>query len=103
MSEDLTGLPQGPDSPTDVAAGQAGNPAQRAPSGPDETAEKTVAPSGPGGTSEADLATEEKAAREAGEYAAAVAPGVDAQDAAPIPADDTAALADPDAASSAPA
>ncbi|HVE99658.1 MAG TPA: hypothetical protein VNA12_10820 [Mycobacteriales bacterium] len=103
MADDLTGLPQGPDEPTDAAGGQPGNPAQRAPSGPDETAEKTVAPSGPGATSEADATTEERAAREAGEYAAAVAPGVDARDAAPIPADDTAALADPEQGSSAPA
>jgi hypothetical protein len=78
------------------------DPALAAPSGPDETADKTNAPAGPGATSEADAATEEKAAREAGEYAAAVA-GVDPEAAAPIPADDTDALADAGTASSAPA
>jgi len=44
----------------------------------------------------------EEAARDAGEYAAAVA-GVDAEAAAPIPAGDTDALATPGTASSAPA
>lgn len=64
--------------------------------------EGTNAPHGPGATSEADAVTEAKAAREAGEYAAAVS-GVDADAAAPIPADDTDALAEPGTASSAPA
>ncbi|HVF19562.1 MAG TPA: hypothetical protein VNA14_04900 [Mycobacteriales bacterium] len=77
-----------------------GSAAQHAPSGPDGDADKTVAPSGHGGTSREDLATEARAAQEAGEYAAAAAPGLDADAAAPIPADDTEALADPDAASS---
>ena len=81
----------------------AGSAQQQAPSGPDGTAEKTVAPGGPGGTSAEDLETEARAAHEAGEYAAGMAPGVDADAAAPIPADDTEALADPDAASSEPA
>lgn len=53
---------------------------QHAPSGPDGSAEKTVAPSGPGATSEADAATEARAAEEAG--------GV-------IPADDTERLREP--------
>ena len=75
---------------------------QHAPSGRTGDAEKTVAPAGPGGTSAEDVDTADRAAREAGEYAAAVA-GVDAEDAAPIPADDERALRDPDRASSAPA
>jgi hypothetical protein len=62
----------------------------------------TNAPNGPGATSASEVATELKAAREAGEYAAAVA-GVDPEAAAPIPADDTAALSTPGTASSAPA
>ena len=49
-----------------------------------------------------DKATVDEAARDAGEYAAAVA-GVDPEAAAPIPADDTEALATPGTASSAPA
>jgi hypothetical protein len=64
--------------------------------------EGTVAPVGPGATTEQDVAAEEDAALTAGEFAAAVA-DVDPGDAAPIPADDTDALADPDRASSAPA
>jgi hypothetical protein len=78
------------------------DPTTHAPSGASGRAEKTVAPAGPGATSEEDHATELRAAREAGEYAASVA-DVDPDAAAPIPRDDTAALADPDAASSAPA
>lgn len=62
----------------------------------------TNAPNGPGATSASEVATELKAAREAGEYAAAVA-GVDPDAAAPIPADDTEALSTPGTASSAPA
>ena len=62
----------------------------------------TNAPSGPGATSAADAETEVEAARTAGEYAAAVA-GVDADAAAPIPADATELLEDPGTASSAPA
>jgi hypothetical protein len=86
-------LPQGPPG-TD--------PALAAPSGADETGDKTNAPAGPGATSWEDAETEVKAAREAGEYAAAVS-GVDADAAAPIPRDATDRLADPDTASSAPA
>lgn len=56
------------------------SPKQHAPSGPDGTAEKTVAPRGPGATSEADAETEAKAAREAGDV---------------IPADDTERLRTP--------
>ena len=62
----------------------------------------TNAPIGPGATSERDALTEAKAAREAGEYAEAVS-GVDAEQAAPIPAEDTETLAEPGTASSAPA
>ncbi len=62
----------------------------------------TNAPTGPGATSWADAETEEKARREAGEYAAAVA-DVDPEQAAPIAAEDTDALATPGTASSAPA
>jgi hypothetical protein len=62
----------------------------------------TNAPNGPGATSWADAETEERARREAGEYAAAVA-GVDPEQAAPIPAEDTEALATPGTASSEPA
>jgi hypothetical protein len=72
-----------------------------APAGPDGNDDKTNAPSGPGATSWENAVTEAKAAREAGEYAAAVA-GVDAAAAAPIAADDTAALATPGTASSEP-
>ena len=78
------------------------DPALHAPSGPDETGDKTNAPAGPGATSREDADTEVKAAREAGEYAAAVS-GVDADAAAPIPRDATGMLEDPDTASSAPA
>lgn len=91
--------PQGTDSPQ----GPPGtDPALTAPAGPDETADKTNAPGGPGATSWEDAETEVKAAREAGEYAAAVS-GVDPDAAAPIPRDASDALADPDTASSAPA
>ena len=91
--------PEGTDSPQ----GPPGtDPALAAPSGPDETGDKTNAPGGPGATSWEDAETEVKAAREAGEYAAAVA-GVDPDAAAPIPRDATDALADPETASSAPA
>ena len=91
--------PQGADSPQ----GPPGtDPALTAPAGPDETADKTNAPGGPGATSHEDAETEVTAAREAGEYAAAVA-GVDADAAAPIPRDAPDLLADPDTASSAPA
>ncbi|MDQ1712586.1 MAG: hypothetical protein QOE45_2036 [Frankiaceae bacterium] len=62
----------------------------------------TNAPNGPGATSASEVDTELKAAREAGEYAAAVA-GVDPAAAAPIPADDTEALATPGTGSSTPA
>ena len=75
---------------------------QLAPSGPDGTAEKTVAPAGAGATSEEDVDSELEAARTAGEYAAAVS-GVDADAAAPIPADATEQLATPGTGSSAPA
>jgi hypothetical protein len=68
----------------------------------DGPAPGTAAPSGAGATSDADLSTEMRAAKEAGDYAAAVA-GVDADAAAPIPRDATEQLADPNAASSAPA
>jgi predicted RNase H-like HicB family nuclease len=62
----------------------------------------TNAPMGPGATSYEDAETEEKARREAGEFAEAVA-GVDAEQAAPIPAEDTETLATPGTASSEPA
>jgi hypothetical protein len=68
----------------------------------DDKTDTTNAPNGPGATSWADAETEEKARREAGEYAAAVA-GVDPEQAAPIAAEDTDALATPGTASSAPA
>jgi hypothetical protein len=61
----------------------------------------TNAPSGPGATSRDDVETELRAAREAGEYAAAVA-GVDPDAAAPIPADAKDVLATPGTGSSAP-
>ncbi|HVE64322.1 MAG TPA: hypothetical protein VNB94_11045 [Mycobacteriales bacterium] len=73
---------------------------QHAPSGADGDAEKTVAPQGHGASSLDDQASVEAAARDAGEYAAAVDPRLDPVEAAPIPADDTEALADPDAGSS---
>jgi len=63
---------------------------------------ETNAPSGPGATSHEDAETEVQAAKDAGEYAAAVA-GVDAEAAAPIPADATDVLATPGTGSSAPA
>jgi hypothetical protein len=72
-----------------------------APAGPGGDDDKTNAPGGAGATSWENAETEAKAAREAGEYAAAVA-GVDAAAAAPIAADDTAALATPGTASSEP-
>jgi hypothetical protein len=73
-----------------------------APAGPDGHDDKTNAPGGPGATSDANVATEVKAAREAGEYAAAVS-GVDPEAAAPIPRDATDTLAEPGTGSSAPA
>jgi hypothetical protein len=73
-----------------------------APSGPDGDADKTNAPAGQGATSWEDAETEVKAAREAGEYAAAVS-GVDPEAAAPIPSDAADALATPGTGSSAPA
>jgi hypothetical protein len=62
----------------------------------------TNAPSSQGATSYEDAETEVKAAREAGEYAAAVA-DVDPEAAAPIPSDAREALATPGTGSSAPA
>jgi hypothetical protein len=61
----------------------------------------TNAPNGPGPTTEHDMETEAQAARDAGEYAAAVA-GVDPVAAAPIPAEETETLATPGTASSEP-
>jgi hypothetical protein len=72
-----------------------------APAGPDGNDDKTNAPSGQGATSWENAETEVKAAREAGEYAAAVA-GVDPEAAAPIPSDDRDALATAGTGSSAP-
>ncbi|HEU0130467.1 MAG TPA: hypothetical protein VFQ85_05685 [Mycobacteriales bacterium] len=91
-----------PDRPDDPQGPPGTDPALAAPSGPDETGDKTNAPAGPGATSAEDVETELKAAREAGEYAAAVA-GVDPDAAAPIPRDATERLAEPGTASSAPA
>jgi hypothetical protein len=77
-------------------------PKQHAPSGADADAEKTVAPAGSGATSADDVDSELEAARTAGEYAEAVS-GVDADAAAPIPADATEQLSTPGTGSSAPA
>ena len=76
------------------------SPTQHAPSGADGAAEKTVAPTGRGASTVDDQHSVEDAARVAGEYAAAVDPRLDPTQAAPIPADDTQALADPEAGSS---
>ena len=65
------------------------------------TDDHTNAPTGPGATSVEEVETELRAAREAGEYAAAVA-GVDPDAAAPIPADAKDLLATPGTGSSAP-
>ncbi|HEX8003298.1 MAG TPA: hypothetical protein VF519_11450 [Mycobacteriales bacterium] len=95
----MTQQQQGTDSPQ----GPPGtDPALAAPAGADETGDKTNAIQGAGASGPEDAETEVRAAREAGEYAAAVA-GVDAEAAAPIPADATEALATPGTGSSAPA
>jgi hypothetical protein len=78
----------------------ADDPRLHAPSGADGRSEKSVAP-GVGASSPGDVASEEQAAREAGEQAAGVA-GVDADTAAPIPRDDADVLAEPGTASSEP-
>jgi hypothetical protein len=72
-----------------------------APAGGGGHDDKTNAPNGQGATSPENADTEIRAAREAGEYAAAVA-GDDPEAAAPIPADDREALATPGTGSSAP-
>lgn len=88
---------------TDSPQGPPGtDPALAAPAGASEGDDKTNAPNGPGATSPENVDTEIQAAREAGEYAAAVA-GVDPEAAAPLPADATDALATPGTGSSAPA
>ncbi|HEV2889682.1 MAG TPA: hypothetical protein VGX28_04845 [Frankiaceae bacterium] len=96
---EATHLQQGTDSPQ----GPPGtDPALAAPAGATEDGDKSNAVQGAGASGPEDAETEVRAAREAGEYAAAVA-GVDPEAAAPIPADATEALATPGTGSSAPA
>ena len=97
---DAAAAPLFRDAPGKVS-GMSNDPAVAAPAGPDGSDDKTNAPAGPGGTSPENVDTEIQAAREAGEYAAAVA-GVDAEAAAPIPRDAGEALATPGTGSSAP-